>query len=319
MALVKRVPIPEAPLVRPIPVGDSRQHSRAVFTALVVTLLWSSSWILIRNGLDDEELAPLTFAGLRYTLAALILIVWTASDQRHRSVARQVIATKRKELVLLGVVYYSVTQGAQFIAIDAQPAATSSLMLAPTALLVALMSSRSLGERPNRQHFAGAVLIVVGAIWYFSGDLGATMLGMVASVIGLLANATGSLLGRSANRDASTAPLLVTTISMSAGAPVLLVAGLMIEGWPELTVKLAALIAWLAVVNTAVAFTLWNRSMQHLAAFESAAINNTMLIQIAALAWIFLDEPPGAIAIAGILCVSLGAFLTTSPQRAHRR
>ncbi len=312
-------PTPSTPAQLEPAAADSKHHTRAVVTALFVTLLWSSSWILIRYGLDDEELAPLTFAGLRYTLAALILIAWAASNQRHRSAARDVITAKWRALVVLGLVYYSVTQGAQFIAIDAQPAATSSLMLAPTALIVALVSSRSLGERPSRQQFAGAALIIIGAIWYFSGDLGATVLGMIASVVGLFANAAGSLLGRSANRAALVAPVLVTTISMSVGAPVLLVAGLLIEGWPELTFKLGLLIAWLAVVNTAVAFTLWNRSMQHLAAFESAAINNTMLIQIAALAWIFLDEPPGAIAVVGIVCVSLGAFLTTSPQRARSR
>jgi drug/metabolite transporter (DMT)-like permease len=35
-----------------------------------------------------------------------------------------------------------------------------------------------------------------------------------------------------------------------------------------------------------------------------------MLIQIALLAWIFLDERPGAHEIVGILLVSIGVFLT---------
>ena len=80
-----------------------------------------------------------------------------------------------------------------------------------------------------------------------------------------------------------------------------------------MSLRLAAIIAWLAIVNTALAFTLWNSSLRRLAAVESATINNTMLIQIAVLAWVFLGETPGTAGAAGIVIVSLGAFLTTAP------
>ena len=46
-------------------------HVTAVFQALFVTFLWSTSWVLIKIGLVD--IAPLTFAGLRYGLAFLCL------------------------------------------------------------------------------------------------------------------------------------------------------------------------------------------------------------------------------------------------------
>ena len=55
--------------------SDDRRHLMALWAALAVTVLWSSSWVLIRVGLDDEDLEPLTFAGLRYLLAALVLVV----------------------------------------------------------------------------------------------------------------------------------------------------------------------------------------------------------------------------------------------------
>ncbi|MGA9278199.1 DMT family transporter [Ilumatobacter sp.] len=298
--------------------GRAAGHLEAVLTALFVTLLWSSSWILIRIGLDDEDLAPLTFAGLRYSLAALVLLAWSASHLDHRTNARTAVRSRWRPLVILGVVYFAITQGAQFVAIDAQPAATSSLMLAPTALFVAMLSARSLGEEPQRLQFVGTALIIVGAVLYFSGDLGATVVGMIASIVGLGANTAGSLLGRSVNRDGSLPPVLVTAVSMSVGAPLLLVTGLAIEGRPQLDVKVIAIIVWLAVVNTAVAFTLWNRSLRRLAAVESAAINNTMLIQIAGLAWLFLDESPGLVGVVGILTVSSGAFLATFPIQRRR-
>ena len=40
-------------------------HATAILQAAFVTFLWSTSWVLIKVGLDDLELAPLTFAWLR--------------------------------------------------------------------------------------------------------------------------------------------------------------------------------------------------------------------------------------------------------------
>ena len=47
-------------------------HLTAVFQALFVTFLWSTSWVLIKIGLTD--IPALTFAGLRYGLAFLCLL-----------------------------------------------------------------------------------------------------------------------------------------------------------------------------------------------------------------------------------------------------
>jgi drug/metabolite transporter (DMT)-like permease len=67
-----------------------------------------------------------------------------------------------------------------------------------------------------------------------------------------------------------------------------------------------------ATVNTAFAFTLWNRSLRHLTATESSVINNTMMIQIALLAWLVLGEALSlreafglAVAAVGVLVVQL--------------
>ena len=287
-----------------------RSHLRAVTTALFVTVLWSSSWVLIRAGLDDEALPPLTFAGLRYSLAALVLLLAIAA--RRPTVRRELAglgASGWRSLVVLGVVFYAVTQGAQFVAIDNQPAATTSLMLAPTPFLVALLSQRSLGESVRRRQVGGAALMVFGATLYFAGDLGASALGLTAAAVGLGANVGSALLGRSVNRSRHLAPITVTAASMTVGAVLLSAVGLAVEGVPRLSGTALVLVVWLAVVNTAWAFTLWNASLRRLAAVESAAINNTMLVQIAVLAWIFLGEPPGVLGWLGIAVVSTGALL----------
>ena len=77
---------------------------------------------------------------------------------------------------------------------------------------------------------------------------------------------------------------------MGIGSIALLGTGLAIEGFTSLSLLNWAMIGWLAVVNTAFAFTLWNHTMRSLPAMESSIINNTMMIQIPILAMLFLGE-----------------------------
>ena len=281
-------------------------HRRAVILAVIVTVLWSSSWVIIRFGLDDEGLNPITFAGLRYAAAALILMTLVGLRPTARANLRRLDRAEVGRLALLGLVFYTLAQGAQFVALDYQPAATTSLVLAMTPLAVVALSGRSIGEHATRSQLGGAILVAAGAIAYFSGSLEATVVGMTAAIVGLGATVVGAVLGRAVNREVHTMPLVTTAVSMSIGATLLITTGLIVEGPPTLSGRALVIIAWLAVVNTALAFTLWNASLRHLTATESAVINNTMLVQIALLAWLFLDEAPSPIQVAGIVAVSAG-------------
>jgi drug/metabolite transporter (DMT)-like permease len=282
---------------------------RALAAALAVTVLWSSSWVIIRVGLRHDRLPPLTFAGLRYVTAAAALWAAVALNGSARAQLARLTPRSAWHLAVLGLVFYALTQGAQFVAIDTQPVATSSLFLTLTPLLVGLTSGRLLSERPGRAQAAAALLVPAGAAFYFTGSLGATSAGLAACTVALAANAAASLLGRGINRDATTAPLVTTTVSMTIGAVVLLAAGAGVEGWPTLSAEAVAIIAWLAIINTAVAFTLWNFSLRHLTAGESSVANNAMMPQIALLGWLFLGEPPGPWQWAGMLLVSAGVAI----------
>lgn len=291
---------------------------RAVALALLVTFLWSSSWVLIRWGLDQHGLRPLGFAGMRYGLAALIMIVWVGSRPDLRAAVTALNRRQLTALTSLGVVFYAVAQGAQFVAIDSQPAATTSLILSATPLVVSAVSSRMLGEPPTARQIAGSVLIATGALAYFAGQLGFTAVGIISALVALAANAAATLMGRSINRGLGLPAQVVTLVSMAVGAALLLGAGVVLEGLPALNATAWAVVAWLALVNTATAFTLWNWSLRHLTATASAGINNTMLIQIGLLALIFLEEVPGAVQWVGMAVVSLGvllAQLSSSPGR----
>jgi len=231
--------------------------------APLVTFLWSTLWVLIKIGLQD--LPALPFAGLRYTLAFFCLLPFALRAGQLSSL-RRLSAGMWARLVALGLLFYSVTQGAQF----------PSLVYLPTG----------------------------GAI------------GLLVASGGVLANALSSILGRHVNRSAELEPLTVTIVSMGIGAVALMVGGIAVQGMPRLTLTYRAMILWLAAVNTAFAFTLWNRTLRTLSAMESSIINNTMLFQIAVLAWLFLDEALNWRQVLGMVLAVLGTLVVQVRDKA---
>lgn len=115
--------------------------------------------------------------------------------------------------------------------------------------------------------------------------------------------------GTGVNRSSELPPLAVTTITRGVGATLLLLAGAFSQGVPQIALRSWAIIIWLAIVNTAVAFALWNHTLRTLTAAESSVINNTMLIQIALLAWLFLGEDLNWKEIVSLVAAGLGALL----------
>ena len=286
------------------------ERRRAILLALLVTFLWSTSWVLIKLGLR-QSLPPLTFAGLRYMLAFLCLLPLVIFNREQRARLRQLGRGDWAWLVGLGLVYYAVTQGTQYLSLDTLPAALVSLMLNLTPVVVAAGGLIFLGERPSKTQWLGLLVTMAGVVIYF--QMGAVLsgmwLGMGAAVLCLVANATSAVMGRRVNRGGRIPVLLVTLISMGVGASVLLVVGGATQGFGAMSWQHWLIIAWLAVVNTALAFTLWNASLRVLSAVESSILNGLMLPQIAILAWVFLDEALSVREIGGLGLVCLGVIL----------
>ena len=103
--------------------------------------------------------------------------------------------------------------------------------------------------------------------------------------------------------------LVVTVISMGTGAIILLIFGFIIEGFSVISPSGWVVITWLAIVNTALAFNMWNKTLEILTAVESSIINSTMLIQISLLAVFFLDEHLGVQNVLGLVVASAGILM----------
>lgn len=283
-------------------------HWKAVLQALFVVFLWGTSWIFVKIGLHD--IPPVTFAGLRYFLA-FISLLFISLLSHSRSEFRQLTGAEWLRFLLLGILLYAGTQGAVFVALAYLPAVTVNLLWSFSNVLIAILGVIFLSERPGSLQWAGALLAILGAVIFFYPIVipPDQSIGFSIAILGVFANAAASILGRGINRAAKYSPLIVTVISMGVGSAVLLSAGYWLEETPVLTLQSWLIIFWLALVNTAFAFTLWNHTLRTLTAMESSIINSTMLIWVTIFALIFLHETITVKQLIGLIATGLGTVI----------
>jgi drug/metabolite transporter (DMT)-like permease len=283
-------------------------HNTAILLALFVTFLWSTSFVIIKLGL--REIPPLTFAGLRYSIATICLIPFLFT-RKNITVVKKIEKKDWIKLAHLGILFIVLTQGTQFIGLTLLPAVTVSLWLNFTPLVVAVMAVFFIKEYPTRLQSFGVMLFIIGILIYFYPVLLTKdqSIGLIVMTIGVFANSSSAVLGRSVNRKGNINPVVVTVLSMGIGSFMLLMFGIIVQGLPSISMVNILYLLWLAIINTALAFTIWNHTLRTLTAMESSIINGTMLIQIAVLAWIFLGESINIREISGMLIAITGAIL----------
>ena len=281
---------------------------KAILLAILVVMLWSTSWILIK--ILVEEVPSITLAGLRYSLAFFVLTPFVLT-RKTRSEIMEIRKAHWIQLILLGCVYIALTQGAMNIALSILPTVTVSLILNFTSGLIAIAGMVVLQEKPTMLQWTGLIVNLIGILIYFLPfqEMRISFLGYLAAIFCLVVNTISALLSRKINREAVINPLLVTWISIGIGGGLLLITGISIQGLPPMSIQSILMILWLAVVNTAFAFPLWNYSLQHLTAMESSVINSLMLVFIAILAVLILGEKLDGKGIFGLSLASLGTYL----------
>lgn len=278
-----------------------------VFIALFVTFLWSTSWVLIKFGLVNIPALP--FAGLRYLLASVIMLIYMTVSKRLFLI-KSLTARQWKTLLLYGFILITLTQGAQFLALSLLPAVTLSLFLNMSPIFVLFLGFIFLKERINRLQLFGILLFFVGLIIYFyQVELGNNLAGLALAIFGVGINAIAAVFGRSINAKKDIDPMVITAVITGFGGLILLLGGIAIQGIPRLDAQGWLIVLWLAAINTALAFTLWNVALRELKAVEANTINNTMLIQIALLAAIFLSESLSLRQWLAIAIVALGVWM----------
>jgi len=154
-----------------------------VFLAyLVICLIWGSTWIAIRVGL--ESLTPLFSAGLRFSLASIMIFVL----MKIKSIPLQTDKVSIRLYLLMGFFSFVIPFGLVYWAEQFVPSGMAAVLFAVYPFLVVIFSFIRLpSESIGFYKIFGTILGFVGIVIIFSdsfeGDLTNYLIGMFAVVL----------------------------------------------------------------------------------------------------------------------------------------
>jgi len=286
--------------------GTSKARVLALTEAFLVTFLWSTSYILIKIGV--EEINPLAFASYRYFLASFFLIIFSVFV--YKKDLMNVGHRQAAIFLILGFTGYFIAQGLQFIGLYYLSPVTVSFILNLTPVYVLIFSVLFIGEKPSIIQLLGIILSLVGIVVFFYGFLQilVEITGVLATILSGLGWAGYMILSRYYLKKKENI-FIFTTYSMLSGSIMLLSITMFTGNATSVSANGWAIIFWLSIVNTALAFALWNHALKTLKVFEQSILQNTMLIQITLLSIVFLQEQITLQKVFGMVMVFIGVLI----------
>ena len=286
------------------------QRIVAIGESALATVIWASSFVFVK--IDLEYMGPLTIAGFRYFLASLVLLPFLL----HKGTVKQPISRRIwLRLFAIGISAYTIGNGALFWGLKYLPATTVSFLMSLSPLLILLGGAVWLKEIPTRWQVFGVIVSLLGSVLFFSSGLqSGELVGIIIVMIGLMGFMLFGILGREIAKEKQLDTLTLTTIPLAIGGSFLLLIAFPLEGIPLLSIKSVGIALWLAIINTALAYVLYNHSLQILTALEMNVMLNLTPLGTALLAWWLLGESLGFAQIIGMVIMIMGVIFV---QRSH--
>lgn len=241
---------------------------------LLLCLIWGSTWLFIKLGLDD--LPPFTFAGIRFVIASAILFAIIAA--RRLSLPRS-----RADWTLLaatGILSFSLNYGLLFWGEQYISSGLAALLQATIPAFGLVIAHFYLpGEQMTPVKIFGVVMGIAGVAVIFSNQLSVAgpraLAGCAALIVGSACAAYANVLVKACG--AKLDPAILAGGQMFFGLIPLLLVGIPLEGNPfhfRWTVMAVVALFYLAIVGSVVAFLLYYWLVQHM------DVTKTMLVAL---------------------------------------
>ena len=276
---------------------------------LVLCGIWGSTWLFIKIGLND--LPPLSFAAIRFVIAAAVL--WVIVLFRRLKVPR----SGKVQLLLAstGVLGFTVNYGLIFWGEQYISSGLAALLQSTIPAFGLLFAHLHLpAERMTAVKVLGVVLGVLGVAVIFSNQLSLAghraFAGSVAIVISAAGAAYSNVLIKAYGEKIE--PTVIAATQMSFGLIPILLIGLMWEGNPlNFRWSRMALVSllYLAIVGSVIAFILYYWLVQHMDVTKSMLIALVTPVTAVVLGMIVLGEQMDWRTVAGGVLVLSGIAL----------
>lgn len=193
-----------------------------------------------------------------------------------------------------------------FYAAFALPGGVAATLGAIQPLVTLGLGALLLGETVRRQSIIAGVTGLIGVgLLVLRADAELDGLGVAAGLLGAFAMASGVVLTKRWGRPVGL--LAFTSWQLIAGGLFLLPLTLVLEGLPpSLTARNLAGFAWLTIVGTALAYSLWFRGVQNLPVAQVSILGLLSPVVAALAGWLVLDQTMSAGQSVGLVLI-LGA------------
>jgi drug/metabolite transporter (DMT)-like permease len=278
---------------------------------LILGVIWGSTWLFIKLGL--EHLPPITFAGIRFVIACLILFLLI----RARGTS---LPANRRDwglLALTGVLSFSLNYGLVFWGeqyISSGLAAVLQATLPAFGLVIAHVHLPS--ERMTWSKIFGVVLGFAGVAVVFSNQLaiagGKALAGCVALVLSAFFAAYSNVLVKAHGRKME--PAILAAGQMFFGLIPLLLIGIPLEGNPfrfHWTPMALVALLYLAVVGSVIAFLLYYWLVQNMDVTKTMLISLVTTVVAVVLGMMVLGEDLSWRTVAGGIMIMVGVRFVT--------
>ncbi|MBO8192915.1 DMT family transporter [Streptomyces oryzae] len=293
--------------------GKGRAEATALAAAGVTVVLWASAFVSIRSAGAHYAPGALALGRLGSGTLVLCAVLLARREGLPPRAAWPGIATA-------GVLWF----GGYMVALNwgerLVDAGTASMVVNIGPILMALLGGWLLKEGfPSRLlagiavSFAGAV--VVGLSVSKGGD--SSPLGVALCVLAAVTYALGVVSQKPALRHAS--PLQVTTFGCLIGFVACLpFTGQLVTQVAEAPLSATLNTVYLGVFPTAIAFSTWAYALSRTTAGRMGSTTYVVPFLVVLMSWLFLDEVPGRLTLAGGLLCLAGVAVSRSRSRKPR-
>jgi drug/metabolite transporter (DMT)-like permease len=291
-----------------------------------MTIIWGTNFSIVKHAF--EQMHPQAFNAVRMTVAsaAFLAIIFGARRLRGGGTLASILVTPAPltrhdwiSLAALGLVGHAAYQYFFIGGLARTSVANSSLILAATPVVIALISAAMGHERIGRLHWVGAALSVMGiylVVGHGPQGAGATLTGDVMMFASVICWAIYTLGARHLMQRHS--PVGVTGLSMALGTLMyvpLAWGNVARTDWGTVNTG-----TWLALVYSALfalclAYTIWYMAVREIGSARTSVYSNLVPIVAMLTALVTLGERLTLLRLAGAAAVLTGVALTRVGRR----
>lgn len=292
-------------------IKDKSAVQLAYLSLAAICIIWGTTYTMIKVAV--AEFSPFLLAGLRQSFAGLVLLLGAWAFKLWKPVSRKYLI---QQSVTGGMMIAGgngfITWGLQYVS-----SGLSAVIGSLTPILVALITLlwHKTGERLNWLMGIGVLVGFAGlSLIFHEGwqDFAKPEYrwGIAGSFASCLTWSIGTVMAKHFN-DVEASPVVTSGIQISAAGLILLLSSLFLEPQSHLgtSVQSWLALAYLILIGSALAFSLYTYTLKHLNATVSSLYTYINPLVAIFLGWAFLHEKVTPIELSGMVVTIVGVYL----------